>query len=124
MSLETKIFTILTTDPAVSAVIASRCFPVVLPQNVTLPAVSYQRISGGQENSLKGSSNLENPRIQVDVWGTTYSAVKDLAAKVMAAMRAASTFKALVISDQDLFEDETETYRVSIDFSIWHRTEA
>lgn len=118
--LEPKIYTVLSGSSAVSAVVSARIYPLVLPQDVTLPAITYVRISGGQVNSMGGYSGLENPRMQIDVWGATYTAAKTLAALVHAAMSAATTFSALLISDMDLYEDDTKIYRVSMDFSVWN----
>lgn len=119
-ALEPKIYTALSGDSAVSAVVSTRIYPMVLPQDVTLPAITYSRISGGQVNSMGGFSNLENPRVQVDVWAATYTAAKTLAALVHTAMGGATTYSAILISDMDLFEDDTKIYRVSMDFSVWN----
>lgn len=118
--LEPKIYTVISGAAAVAAVVSTRIYPVVLPQDVALPAISYSRISGGQINSLTGYSNLESPRIQVDVWGETYSSVKSLAADVHTAMDGATTFGALLESDMDMYEDDTKIHRVSMDFIVWN----
>ena len=118
--LEPKIYSVLSGAAAVAAVVSTRIYPVVLPQDVTLPAITYSRISGGQVNSLTGYSGLENPRIQIDVWGATYPACQTLAADVHTAMDAATTFGAHLESDMDFYEDDTKIYRVSMDFSVWN----
>jgi len=118
--LEPKIYTLLSGDALISALVSTRIYPVILPQNVTLPAITYSRISGGQINSFSGYSNLENPRIQIDVWGVTYASVQALAALVHTAMDGATTFGALLESDMDFYEDDTLIYRVSMDFSVWN----
>jgi hypothetical protein len=120
--LETSIFSTLTGASAVSAIVGTRVYPLVLPQKAALPAISYLRVSGAQELSLSGHSGLESPRIQIDCWATTYAQAKALSAAVQAAMLASSAFKVGSVSDRDLFEDETNVFRVSIDFSVWHRT--
>jgi hypothetical protein len=119
--VEMKIKTLLLANAPVAAIIGTCLYPVILPQSPTLPAVTYFRVSGGQENSLKGYSGLEHPRIQIDCWSLTYAGAKELANAVRAAMDLATTFKALCISDHDLFEDDTRIYRVSLDFSVWNK---
>ena len=123
MSLESKLYTLLSGDASVSALVVARIYPVVLPQSVTLPAITYSRISGGQVNSLSGYSGLEQPRIQVDAWATTHVVVKELRDAVHAAMNGATTFRALLESDMDLYEDDTKIYRISMDFFVTNEDE-
>ncbi len=120
--LESALYSALSGDAAIAAVVGSGIYPVIIPQDAAFPAITYTRISGGQQNDLTGYEGTENPRMQIDVWGKTYAAVKDLAAKVRAAMNAAITFSAIQISDQDLYEDDMKIYRVSMDFSVWFNT--
>jgi hypothetical protein len=126
--LEPKIFTALSGNSAVAALVGTRIYPLILPQKCPLPAVTYQRISGGKVFSCSGYSGLEGSRIQVDCWAVDvrggargYPTVKALAAAVIAAMQAATTFRVSNVNDRDLFEDAQNIYRVSIDFSVWHR---
>lgn len=118
--LEPKIYTVLSGTTEITDVVQDRIYPTVLRQNTIYPAITYTRISGGQVNSLTGYSNLESPRIQIDVWGDNYSDVKSLAAAVHTAMGAATTFGALLESDQDLYEDDVKIHRVCMDFIVWN----
>ncbi len=119
--LESKITTVLKGSTAVSALVGGRVFPLVLDQGCQFPAVSFLRVSGGKQFGLSGYSGLEGSRIQVDCWATTYKQAKALAAAVSTAMRAATTFRVSAVNDRDLFEDAQNLYRVSIDFTCWHR---
>lgn len=121
-ALEPKIVTLLAGNAGISALVSTRIYPVLIPQDGTLPAVTYQRVSGGQINSTDGFTALENPRIQIDCMATTYAGAKAVAAAVFSAMEGSTTFDALLISDTDIYEDEVECYRVSMDFSVWHNT--
>lgn len=123
MSAESKLVALLSGDSAVSALVSARVYPLILPQAPTLPAITYSRIAPGAVYSLQGYSNLENPLIQVDCWGSTYAGVKDLATKVKAAMDGASSFKSVVQAERDMYEDDVRLYRVSLDFSVWNREE-
>lgn len=119
--LEASIFTALTGASGVSAIVGSRVYPLVIPQGAALPAVTYTRISGPLEMSLSGGAGLESVRVQIDAWATSYAAVKDLAAELRSAMLSATAFQVASVSDRDLFEDETSVFRVSTDFTVWHR---
>lgn len=106
-----------------SVSVGERIWPVTRA-NQTLPAITYQRIAGVPQNDLDGDDgNLLNIRMQIDVWATTHDAVKALAEAVRTRMQtAASTFHAVMILDQDIYEDESRIYRVLMDFSCWYRT--
>ena len=121
--LETKIFDQLTTSTRVTDYAGRRVYPVILPQSPTYPCISYQRIWGGQENLLSGYATLQNALIQIDCWATSYAAVKHLSTAVHYMMDVAGStrFKAVLSGDQDMYEDEVEIFRVSMDFQVWNR---
>jgi hypothetical protein len=120
--IEELIYSNLSTATSVTALVVDRIYPLLMPQDPTLPAVTYQRISDNPINSLSGHGGLDNPRIQIDCWATSYSAVKTLSNAVIKAMDLSTSYKSLRMSDQDLYEDGTEIYRVSMDFSCWFKS--
>jgi len=118
--IEQKIYTVLTTSTGISALVGSRIYPIVLPQNPTYPAITYQRVGGRRFNSLNGYSELENPIIQIDVWGGTHAAVIDLGDRIITALHGSTVLKATAPnSPLDIYEDEISVYRRSIDISVW-----
>jgi len=123
--LEGKIFTLLTTNAAVKAIVADRVYPGALKHGCRLPAISFARISGNYDSDLSGNSGLEIPRIQVDCWALGYQQAKDLAKAVRAAMNAATVavagFTATAFTDADIMDDAANYHSVSIDFSCWHQ---
>lgn len=121
MSVEEKIFSLLTTTTTITATLENRIFPVRAPQTVPLPYAVYQRISGGQLNGLDGYLTLENPRIQIDVYSTSYSQVKTLAENIHTQMETSTAFKNTLANDSDIYEDELNAYRITMDFSCWNR---
>ena len=121
MAVETTLYSLLSTATAITAVTGTRIYPVVAPPKVKYPYVVYSRISGGQENGLDGYLTLENPRIQIDVHSTSYSEVKAVAKSIHTAIDGATTFKGILLSDLDLYGDELEEFRVSMDFSLFNR---
>lgn len=50
-------------------------YPLVLPQQPTLPAGTYQLISTVRGQSHNGDDGLPVRRVQLDVYGMTYAAV-------------------------------------------------
>ena len=82
----------------------TRMYPVKIPQKALYPHLVYTRISGGQVNGLGGYLNIENPRIQIDVYSTGYSQVKTLADNVHSVMNGSTAFACTMQSDNDIWE--------------------
>ena len=119
MSIESLIFTALTTNANIKRMVTRRVYPIVLPQNCDFPAISYQRVTGVRVNDLSGYSNLQNAHVQIDSWATSYNEVKELGAYIHTTMNGANTFKSLLISDSDGYDADAALYRLSMDFSAW-----
>jgi len=100
------------------ALVSGRCYPVTPPEKCAKPYIIFQVISNVPDVSLDGPTGLSRRRVQVDVYGTTYDAVKILEQQIFAAMEAA-TFTNVPLMSRDGYERETKTNRVSMDFSIW-----
>ena len=49
------------------AALGGRVYPLVLPQNITYPAVSYQRISAPRISTFNGDLDLVKATIQVEL---------------------------------------------------------
>ena len=123
--LETVIFTQLSTLVTLAS---TRIYPLILPQNPTLPAVTYQRIDGPRESALSAEMGLAHPRIQVDSWGKTYASAKAVATQVRGALQRWSSeatdpvvLDCLLESDEDGYESDVNIYRVRQDWVCWHR---
>jgi hypothetical protein len=71
--IEQQLFDQLTTFPGLAALIGDRAYPAQLPQEVTLPAVTYLRVSEApvlhRDNPKPGYSR---DRFQLDGWANSY----------------------------------------------------
>lgn len=105
---------------ALKSLVSNRVYPLVMPQSPTYPAIVYNRIANTAQNTLEGGSSLDQVRMQIDVYATTYSAAKTLSDQVRSAMEAAA-FKGTLQTDQDFFEPDVNLYRVSLDFYVWQK---
>ncbi len=65
-----------------SALIGTRLYPMVIPQDAAQPAIAYQVISGVPERSHTGFSTLTTTRFQFTCQAETYSAAKALSKAV------------------------------------------
>jgi hypothetical protein len=104
---------------AASSLVGGRMYPNVAPNNVQKPYLVYMRVSSKPENTLADGVPIENTRVQIDCFDTTYAAVVALAEGVKAALRA-SEITSLLILEQDQFEPDAQLHRVILDFSLWH----
>lgn len=118
--LETLIYQTLRDHGGISALVSGRVYPLMLPQGCSLPAISYQRVSTDYIVSVGGYSGLERVRIQIDVMASTYAVSKALANQVVTAMNSTLLFKCIPEMQMDILENDTMTYRVSMDFMAWN----
>lgn len=121
MKASSALYSVLSGASAVTDLVSTRIYPVKAPQNVAHPYITFQQITGGYVNSLSGYSGLRSPLYQVDVWADDYPGATDIAKAVRQAMDAATTIKTVLIEEREDYENDTSLYRVSQDFSIWHK---
>lgn len=73
MSVETDVFTAVTGDSGVNALIGTRMYPNILPDETSMPAIVYQQIS----ETVLGGVCYET-RLQLRLLATSYSGLKGL----------------------------------------------
>lgn len=131
--IEAELVQLLAEDAPVAALVATRVYPLVLPQGTTLPAVTYQRISGIHEKSLEGPSELTRPRFQLVAHASTFLTARLTANAIKRALdgrRAARTTTSIQsIAVENEFDhynpaqaDMAATWSSYIDLVIWHTT--
>lgn len=113
---ENDIYTALTAGSPLPTSAGIRVYPVMMPQNVAMPAIRYQRVGVAPTASLDGDSGKDLVRFQIDCFAETYAAVKTLAVEVRAALTAIG---ALFVGDIDGYEADAKLYRETLDYSIW-----
>lgn len=116
-----------------TANIGDRMYPDTLPQQPTLPAISYQVISETRRATMRGPDDLSRVRVQVDCWANTSIEAHAVADSVRAAldgfkgpMGSASPIEAaavgiFAVNAFSSYEPEARIYRVSRDFFVWAR---
>lgn len=122
MSLETDLFGYLSTVPALTALIGTRVYPQSLPQNPTLPAVTYLQVSARPDVAHDGYTGWGWARVQFDCYGITplvAVAVADALRAALIGWRAANPhYAAWEESRQDFPEPELGRYRKEVDAFI------
>lgn len=131
--IEDAIYTQITSDVAVAAVLSTRLYPVIAPDGASLPYATYQVISDLLPYGVSGSVNLRDCRVQVSVWATTYDAARSLAKLIETAVDgAAGTIASMdvdhmeTISMNDLAyvagdNEQQDRFGKAIDVRIFYR---
>ncbi len=131
MRIEEALYSYLSTYAGLAALVGTRIYPLVLPQNPTLPAITYQKVSRAGERAMSSPSpRVTRSRFQFSCWGTTYGSVKDVAAQLKAALQdyqglmggtgGVTVLDADVANEQDIYEPEAFVYHLPVDVMIYH----
>ena len=87
-------------------------------ETLSYPYIVWQRIISVPTVDLAGPADLQNTRIQVDIFSRYVSEAHAVQLSVQAAF-AAWTKPNVPLSVQDMYENEVKAYRTSLDYSIW-----
>jgi hypothetical protein len=72
------IYDVLKNNSGVSALVSTRIYPLAIPQDATLPAIQYQKISSRGYYTHDGEAAIRS-RIQISAVAETYDAADDIA---------------------------------------------
>jgi Protein of unknown function (DUF3168) len=110
--------TILESVQSTIEAVVGRCYPMTVPDRPTLPYSIYLQVSNSPEVNMANSVPIENTRIQIDVFSTTYAEVQSLADAVRVAMMGLG---GIPQTSGDIYESAVKSYRVTQDFSFWYK---
>ena len=65
---EAAVYKLLTDDATVKALIGTRCYPVIAPQDSTVPLIVYQRVASDHLHTMDGISGLANTTMVGEAW--------------------------------------------------------
>ena len=124
MGIESDLYGYLSTYAGLTALISTRIYPLVAPQNVTKPYCTYQKISLERKYSHGGYSGLQRPRLQVSCYAETYEQSRAVADQVIAALEAwpgAANIQAVFIENEiDLYDPDTGLQYIPVDFFCYY----
>lgn len=106
----------LKADTTLNTLVNGRIYPLIAPQNVARPYITYQVVAGRRLQCLKGNIYQGDFRFQIDVWGLTYSSVKAISEAVKNCL--VGFLDSNNINIMDGHESETQLFRQIIDFKI------
>lgn len=124
MSFASELRNLLGASAALKDLVNEQIYPQVFPKSATLPAVLYTEVDAIPQGDLDGhDKGLWLVRVQVDCYSLQYDQAHDMADFVKAALpNDGDTFKAILLSRSDLYEEQKRVHRVTLDFSV-HWTE-
>ena len=119
------IYSILTSDSDVSAIVGTRVYPQIAAQGAAFPFVVYVLQDTSPSDTKSGVSTLDEVRYDIVVASETYAEASDLTNKIRTALdRYTGTVAGVVIDSiqfQDIDADNdpgTETYLTSSEYII------
>ena len=121
MSLESNTFNTLSSSTSLSALVGSNIYPEKRLQGSSLPAVVYYRAPGGERvNGLSGFSGLENAMVETEISAASVETRRLVADEVIDAMTHSTRFSCVMLDPPvDDYDDETNTYLRTCQFSVW-----
>jgi len=119
----------LLADAGIAAIVATRVFPIKLPQGTKTASIVYTRISGAGIYHMGGESGLSMPRYQIDSWAPNGDAATTLAnlikdrlsgyRGVMGSGGAAVTVQGVFMAaEMEDYDDAVQMSRMSRDYFI------
>lgn len=132
MKAEKVIHNRLSTHAGVSALVSTRVYPLVLPQEPTYPAITYAKVSSQRIEAVHSDPGMAIIRIQVTCWALTFDSVKSLAEQVRLALErygtavTGTTIAGVTVydirmgSEADAYEPTLDAFASSIDFTVTH----
>ena len=128
MNLKAGIFSLLTTDPNIGPLVGTRVYPILLPENATLPAIRYQFVGGSSDPTFE-TSGMQKVRVQFDCFGADPDSADVLRTTLIKALNGyrgqlvdgtflqnADLINALGI---DFFDNDARQDRCMSEFYLW-----
>lgn len=113
---ESEVYLLLKNNATLKTLVNERVYPLVAPQNVVKPYITYRVVTGLKLQCIGGQIYRGNYRMQLDCFSLTYSNVKAISKAVEKALIGFLTSNDISIIDD--YEDETALFKQIIDFKI------
>lgn len=111
--IEPALFARLSTFAGLAALVGTRIYPGVAPQNTALPFVTYRRVSAVRPGLFGVDAGIVNARMQLDAFAETYAAMRAVVDQVRAGLQrwsdptaAVPVIDCFIANETDLFEPD------------------
>jgi hypothetical protein len=117
--IEQSIYNALQQD-TINTAVDGRIYPLVLPADSPLPAITYQ-IVGGSSQGTQDTHGTQRYRVQVDCWGETYGDAVTLRNAVIAALDHYNVDGVYItlLQPTDFFDHDALQYRAMVEFYVF-----
>lgn len=116
MSAETEVFAALSGDAGVTALVAQRIYPDVLPEKSAYPAVVFARVRTEPTYGISGNYFGADVGLQVGCWGTTRTQADAVGSAVETALRLAGMPH---VGRTAGYDEETDLFASVIELEIF-----
>lgn len=86
MNADKYIYAKLVANAGVTAIVGTRVYPIIIPQESTYPAIAYSAIYTPADNSKVQAATHHNCAFTIRSWAATYDAAAALDKAVLAAL--------------------------------------
>jgi hypothetical protein len=118
--IETQVYSILSSSTALKAICGSRIYPLVLPNESPMPAISYSFV-GGSSKSTQDTQGNQKYRLEVNCWGKKYLDSVTLRNAVITLLGSYSQDGIFIsyLQPIDFYEDDLLEYRCLAEFYVY-----
>jgi len=128
MAIEEGIYAYLQTKTAVTTLVSTRIYPIMFPQDPTLPCIVFQKVSGSRQHEARGAVCVQGKvrsRYQFDCIAETPDGAKNLGEALRIALdgwiglMGTNTVQSVsLIGDRDVYDPEVDFFIRSMDFLL------
>ncbi|MFY9326490.1 MAG: DUF3168 domain-containing protein [Georgfuchsia sp.] len=115
MSAESTIYSILSANAGVTALVSLRIYPDLVPEEKATPYIGFERVSTDPINTIHGTTIAEDVGMVVACWADTRLAAEGLADAVKTAMQAAGHLYTARGAEMD---ESTGRLAATLDYTI------
>lgn len=126
--VEEAIYNILKNSTGVTDYVSTRIYPASIPQDCTLPAICYERISTMRHFCMDTDPNIAETIIDVTIISSSLSVAGTVAEQVRNNLNKHTGTHASMVIDDIQIENEGESYfsdlkeyELSLSFKVLHR---
>lgn len=113
---EKEVYTRLKNDTTISNSIEGRIYPLVAPQNVSHPFMTYQVIAGINLQCMGGEIYQGDFRFQLNIYANSYGELKTVYEAVKNCLTGFMDSNSIMTFDD--YDNETQLYKQVVDFKI------
>lgn len=128
MTIHSEIYSRLSGYSGLTALVSTRIYPNLAPQNVTYPYVTFRQVSAVRESGFGADIDIIRTRIQLDAFAETHLSSRNIAAQIIAALQRWSNpsgtpevIDVQIDNDMDQFEIDPVLHHAIVDIITYHR---